>query len=138
VVCGSQRWGQLESRRVGKGCSTMSRGQQWAVVVGSGAPAEIRWHLGAGEHEQRLGKLARGSMGAMGGRWRLSTVASTSPEGRSRAAVVIGVWVGETAEEPGEWVAGVLVVLMRMKDKALGLCSELSTAAARWWPAAVF
>jgi hypothetical protein len=92
VVCGSQRWGQLESRRVGKGCSTMSRGQQWAVVVGSGAPAEIRWHLGAGEHEQRLGKLARGSMGAMGGRWRLSTVASTSPEGRSRAAVVIGVW----------------------------------------------
>jgi hypothetical protein len=49
-----------------------------------------------------------------------------------RAAVVIGLGVGETAEEPGGWVAGALVVLMRAKDKALGFCSELSTAAVRW------
>jgi hypothetical protein len=49
-----------------------------------------------------------------------------------------GTGLGETAEEPGEWVAGVLVVLMRAKDKALGFCSELSTVAARWWPAVVF
>jgi hypothetical protein len=43
--------------------------------------------------------------------------------------------VGETAEEPREWFAGTLVVLMRAEDKNLGFCSELSTAAARWWPA---
>jgi hypothetical protein len=40
--------------------------------------------------------------------------------------------VGKTAEGPGEWVVGALVVLMRAKDKALGFCSKLSTAAARW------
>jgi hypothetical protein len=49
-----------------------------------------------------------------------------------------GTRLGETAEELGEWVAGVLVVLMHTKDKALGFCSELSTAAVRWWPALVF
>jgi hypothetical protein len=49
-----------------------------------------------------------------------------------------GTGLGETVEEPGEWVAGVLVVLMRVKDKALGFYSELSTAAARWLPAVVF
>jgi hypothetical protein len=53
------------------------------AVVGSGAPAEIRWRLGADEHEQVLGKLARGSVGAMGGRQQLSMAASSSPEGRS-------------------------------------------------------
>jgi hypothetical protein len=40
-----------------------------------------------------------------------------------------GVW--ETVEGPGERVAGAFVVLMRVKDKALGFCSELSVAAAR-------
>jgi hypothetical protein len=63
------------------------------AVAGSGALAEIRWCLGAGEHDQVLGKLARGSVGAMGGRRRLSTVARSSPEGRSGAAVVIGLGV---------------------------------------------
>jgi hypothetical protein len=46
-----------------------------------------------------------------------------------------GSRVGDTVKEPGEWVAGALVVLTRAKDKALWFCSELSMAAARWWPA---
>jgi hypothetical protein len=73
----------LGSRRVGKGCSTASMGRRQAAIVGSSASAEIRRHLKAGEHKQGMGKLARVSVGAMGGRWWLSTVASTSPEGRS-------------------------------------------------------
>jgi hypothetical protein len=48
--------------------------------------------------------------------------------------VELGSGVRELAEEPGERVVGALVVLMRAKDKALGFCSELSTAAARWQP----
>jgi hypothetical protein len=46
--------------------------------------------------------------------------------------------VGEMAKERGERFAGVLVVLVRVKDRALRCCSEPSTAAARWWPAVVF
>jgi hypothetical protein len=49
-----------------------------------------------------------------------------------------GSGVGETAKEQGEWFVGVLVVLMRAKDRALGCCSEPSTAAVRWWPAVIF
>jgi hypothetical protein len=81
----------LGSRRVGKGCYTASRGRRRAAVIGSGAPAKIRRRLEAGEHEQGLGKLARGSVEKMGGRRRLSTAARSSPEGESGAAVVIGL-----------------------------------------------
>jgi hypothetical protein len=52
-------------------------------LVGKGAPVEIEGWLGAGEHEQRWAKLAEESVEAMGGRWLLPTVASSSPEGRS-------------------------------------------------------
>jgi hypothetical protein len=76
-----------------KGCFMASRGWRRAVVDGGGAPAGIRWRLEAGEHEQRLGKFARGLVGTMGGRWRLPAVARSSLEGRSRAAVVIGLRV---------------------------------------------
>jgi hypothetical protein len=48
--------------------------------------------------------------------------------------VELGSEVRESAEEPGERDVGALVVLMRAKDKTLGFCSELSTAAARWRP----
>jgi hypothetical protein len=48
------------------------QGRRRAAIAGSGAPAGIRWWLGACEHEQVLGKLSRGLMGAMGGRWRRS------------------------------------------------------------------
>jgi hypothetical protein len=50
------------------------------------------------------------------------------------AAVELGSRVRESAEEPGERDVGALVVLMRMKDKALGSCSGLSTVTARWRP----
>jgi hypothetical protein len=76
-------WDQLGSRRVGKGCSTASRRWRRAALVGSGALAGIQRRLEAGEHEQGLEKLAMGSVGTMGGRRRLPTAASTSPEGRS-------------------------------------------------------
>jgi hypothetical protein len=45
-----------------------------------------------GEHEQGLGKLARGSVGAMGGRQRLSTAASGSPEGGAGSGGDRGFW----------------------------------------------
>jgi hypothetical protein len=78
-----------------------------------------------------LGKLARGLVGTMGGRRRpvAHRKGGAGGGGDRRSGV------GETAEEPREWFAGALVVLMRAKDKDLGFCSELSTAAARWWPA---
>jgi hypothetical protein len=76
---------------VEEGWEGVFHGEQGAAVVGSGAPARRR--LEAGEHEQGLGKFARGSMGTMGGRWWLPTAARSSPEGRSGAAVVIGLGV---------------------------------------------
>jgi hypothetical protein len=53
------------------------------AIAGNGAPAGIDGGLGAGEHEQMMGKLARGSVGAMGNRRRLPTVVSSSPYGRN-------------------------------------------------------
>jgi hypothetical protein len=50
------------------------------------------------------------------------------------AAVEIAGGVRELAEEPGEQNVGALVVLLRMKDKALARRSQLSTATARWRP----
>jgi len=51
---------------------------------------------------------------------------------------VPGSGVGEMAKGRGERVEGVLVVPMRARDRALGLCPELSTVTARWRPAVVF
>jgi hypothetical protein len=61
----------------------VSRRQRRTAVIGKGAPVEIGGRLGAGEHEQRSRKLVEESVEAMGGRWLLPTVASSSPEGRS-------------------------------------------------------
>jgi hypothetical protein len=99
AVWGSSVWGQLESRRVGEGCSAASRGRRWAAVVGRGAPAGIRWCLRAGELEQGLGKLARGLVETMGGRRQLPTAASGSPEWRSGAAVVIRLGCARQGEK---------------------------------------
>jgi hypothetical protein len=62
----------------------VSRRRRRTATVGKGAPVEIGGRLGAGEHKQRLGKLAEELVEAMGGRWLLPTVASSSPERRSR------------------------------------------------------
>jgi hypothetical protein len=83
AVWGSWRRGQFEARRVGKGCSMASKRRRRAAVVSNGAPAEIRRCLGAGEDEQGWRKLARGSVGTMGGRQWLSTVTRSSPDGRN-------------------------------------------------------
>jgi hypothetical protein len=58
-----------------------------------------------------------------------------SPEWKKRGvAVELGSSVGETAKAQEEWFAGVLVVLMHAEVKALGFCTELSTAAMMWRP----
>jgi hypothetical protein len=50
------------------------------------------------------------------------------------AAVEFGSGVQELAEEPEERGVGALVVLVRTRDRVLGLRSGLSTATARWRP----
>jgi hypothetical protein len=66
------------------------------------------------------------------------TAASSSPAFGRSGGGILGSGVGETAKERGKRFAGVLVVLMRAKDRALGCCNEPSTVAARWWPAVAF
>jgi hypothetical protein len=66
------------------------------------------------------------------------TAASSSPAFGRSGSGVLGSGVGETAKEQGERFAGVLVVLVRAKDRALRCCSEPFTAVVRWWPAVVF
>ena len=47
---------------------------------------------------------------------------------------VLGSGSGETAKERGERFARVLVVLLRARNRALGLCLGRATATARWRP----
>ena len=47
---------------------------------------------------------------------------------------VLGFWGGELARERGDWNAGVLLVLKRMREGETELFPELATAAARWRP----
>jgi hypothetical protein len=49
--------------------------------------------------------------------------------------VGLGSGIGEMAKAQDEWFAGVFVVLMRTGVKAMGFCTELSTAAMMWRPA---
>jgi hypothetical protein len=60
----------------------MSRRRRRTVIVGNGVPAGIGGRLGVGEHERGSRKLSRGSVRAMGTRWRLSMVTRGSPEWR--------------------------------------------------------
>jgi len=59
-------------------------------------------------------------------------------DGNVELAGILVSGVGEMAKERGEWIEGVLVVLERAKDRALGRCLGRATAAARWRPAGVF
>jgi hypothetical protein len=70
------------------------------VVVGDRASARIGGRLGTGKHKQRSGKLARGSVRAMGARWWLSTVTRSSPERRSgrRRRLELGVCTAKGKE----------------------------------------
>jgi hypothetical protein len=78
----------------------VSRRRRRTVLVGNCAPAKIGGRLGAGEHEQRSGKLARGLVRAMGARWWLSTVTRSSPERKSGRQRRLGLRV-HTAREQG-------------------------------------
>jgi hypothetical protein len=72
---------------------TVSRRRWRTVIVGNRAPTKIGGRLGAGKYKQGLGKLARGSVRAMGARWWLSTVTRGSPERKSgwRRRLELGV-----------------------------------------------
>jgi hypothetical protein len=67
--------GEIERRRV--------------ELTGDDASAEIELRLLAGEHEGELGKLIRGLVEAIGGRWLPPTVVWGLPERRSSGG---GVW----------------------------------------------
>jgi hypothetical protein len=76
--------GKLDTGSVGaeEGRGGVLHGEQGAAAGGG----RWRWHSGrnsmtvrAGEHEQVMGKLARGSVGVMGDRRRRPTAASSSP-----------------------------------------------------------
>ena len=66
---------------------------------------------------------------------RGSTVRSRSPELGRAAETFWGFWAGSERKGEGKLVEGVLVVPLRTRDWALGLCPELSMAVARWRPA---
>jgi hypothetical protein len=71
----------------------VSRRRLRTMVVGDRTLAKIGGRLGAGKHKQGSGKLARGSVRAMGAWWWLSTVTRGSPERRSgrRRPLELGV-----------------------------------------------
>jgi hypothetical protein len=62
----------------------VSRGRRRTAIVGNRAPAKIGGLLGAGELEQRSGKLIRGSVRAVGGRPWLPTMSRSRRSGRRR------------------------------------------------------
>jgi hypothetical protein len=70
------------------------------VVVGGRALAKIGGRLWAVKHKQGSGKLARGSVRAMGARWWLSTVTRGSPERKSgrRRRLELGVCTAKGKE----------------------------------------
>jgi hypothetical protein len=135
AVWGSLVWRQLGSRKAGEGRSTASRRRRQAAVVGNGAPTGIRWRLEAGEHEQALGKLSRGLMGAMGGQRRLPTVASSSQEGRSRQRRRSGLGVHTARGKEMQMVKYELLVSLSRRGREIKQAHTWNTAAARWRPA---
>jgi hypothetical protein len=77
---------------VEEGQGVVSRGEierRRVELIGDDASAEIELRLQAGEHEGELGKLIRGSVEAIGGRWLPPTVVRGLPERRSGGG---GVW----------------------------------------------
>jgi hypothetical protein len=105
---------------------------------GGGAPVSSGRGGGVGELREVEAQLMVGSVWAERLRRGGFTAALSPPAFGRSGGGVLGSGVGEMAKERGERFAGVLVVLVRAKDRALRCCSEPSTAAARWWPAVVF
>ena len=98
---------------------------------GQGAAAEVQrrrgspvrdWRQGeAGELRGPTVELARGSARAEEGCSGGSAVASSSPELRMDGGSVLRRRSGEKVKEREDQVAGVLVVLMRTRERGLGL-----------------
>jgi hypothetical protein len=81
------------------------------------------------------GKLARGSVRAMGGRRWLPTAACSSVEWRSGAAVVIGLRCARQGEKRCKWFKYELLVLLSRRGREIESVRVCNMAAARWRPA---
>jgi hypothetical protein len=71
----------------------------------------------------------------MGGRRLLSTVARSSPEERSGAAVVIGLGCARQGKKMCKWVQCCLLVLLGIRGRGKKQTWARNTAATRWRPA---
>jgi hypothetical protein len=126
---------------IGVACSggaTRTGGSAVEENGGGGTPVSSGRGGGVGELREVEAQLMVGSAWAERLRRGGFMAASSSPAFERSGSGVLGSGFGETAKELGERFAGVLVVLVHAKDRALGCCSEPSTAAARWRPAVVF
>jgi hypothetical protein len=92
--------GLLWCGRARSGLPTVSKKRWRTVIVSDRALARIGGQQGARKHKQGSGKLARGSVKAMGARWWLSTVTRGSPERRSgwRRQLELGVFTAKGKE----------------------------------------
>jgi hypothetical protein len=72
-------------------------------LAGDVASAELGLQLLAGEHAWGLGRLIRGSVEAIGGRWLLPTVARGSPERRSGGGGVGSLGCTQRREKRCNW-----------------------------------
>jgi hypothetical protein len=71
----------------------------------------------------------------MGGQRRLSTAAKSSPEGRSGAAVVIGLGCARQGEKEVQMGPGCLLVLRDIRGREEKQMRARNTAATMWRPA---
>jgi len=127
----------IEVRVACSGSAMRAGGSAAEENGGGGAPLSSGQGGGVGELREVEAQLMEGSAREDGLRRGGSTAASSSPVFGRSGGCVLGSWVGEMAKERGERVVGLLVVLLRVKDRALGCYSEPSTAAARWQPVVV-
>ena len=107
--------------------------------------AEVQWRRGSlvrdwrgggvGELREAKAELARVLARAEGLQRGGSTAGLSSLGLRMDGGGVLGSGSGETAKERGERFAGVLLVLVRARDRGPGCCAARATAAARWRPA---
>ena len=105
------------------------------------AEAALRCVLGEEEGWVSCARSRRSGWRGQRGRRGCGEAGSRRRRARRRsggaAAAFWDLGLGKWQKNEGNGFAGVLVVLVRAKDRALGCCSKPSTAAARWRPAVV-
>ena len=116
---------------VGGGRSTADRDAAAEALIGGDAPVvdgrrEVVGKMREGEAELLVRSIEGGERRRRGFDGEVELVGAWAGVGG-----VLGILGRERAKGRGELVEGVLVVPLRARDWALGLCPELSTAAAR-------